>query len=254
MGHGFTWKQDRKRSGRFTNPLHSACASQMQYMTPYRGGAEPVSESEHAHPSAVSCSMSSQTMDCPTKPSCATSCTRRGHSEAQGWPTRLTMPLNTQQTLDAYEAGIEAAFEHDVHHQPMGSCPFPPESHEAREWSLGVEHARGDRHIKNRRLRQLRRRLAHEGGVHTEEEWRALCAEFGFRCVRCGLQPPSLERDHIVPIYQRGTEAITNIQPLCKTCNTAKGPEDIDWVAYRRQHGFTEHVHSLDQSDETRVG
>jgi 5-methylcytosine-specific restriction endonuclease McrA len=163
------------------------------------------------------------------------------------------MSLSTQQTLDAYEAGIAAAFEHDVHHQPMASCPYPPDTHEAREWLLGVEHSRGDRHIKNKRLRQLRRRLAQEGGMHTDEEWRALCAEFGFRCVRCGSHPPSLERDQIIPIYQRGTEAITSIQPLCKTCNTAKGPEDTDWVAFRRQHGFTEHVPSLDQSYETRV-
>jgi 5-methylcytosine-specific restriction endonuclease McrA len=150
------------------------------------------------------------------------------------------MPLTTEQTLDAYESGIEAAFDHDVHHKAMRACPFQAGSDEEREWLLGVEHARGDRHIKNRRLRQLRRRLAQEFGRHTDEEWLVICSEFDFRCVRCGCRPISLERDHIVPIYQRGTEAITNIQPLCKTCNTSKGPEDTDWVTFRRQHGFSE--------------
>lgn len=151
------------------------------------------------------------------------------------------MPLTTQQTLDAYESGIEAAFDHDVHHKPMRDCPYQAGSDEGREWLLGVEHARGDRHIKNKGLRQMRRRLARECGRHTDEEWLALCSEFGFRCVRCGCLPVSLERDHIIPIYQRGTEFISNIQPLWKTCNTAKGPEDTDWVAYRRQHGFSEY-------------
>ncbi len=148
------------------------------------------------------------------------------------------MPLSTQQTLDAYESGIGAAFDHDVHKKPMPDCPFQAGSDEEREWLSGVAHARGDRHIKNRRLRQLRRQLARERGRHTDEEWSSLCLEFDFRCVRCGCRPVSLERDHIVPIYQRGTEAITNIQPLCKTCNTAKGPEDTNWVAFRRQCGF----------------
>ena len=148
------------------------------------------------------------------------------------------MPLTTQQILDAYESGINAAFEQDVRNLPMSACPHPPNSDEAREWLLGVEHSRGDRHVKNRRLRQLRRRLAQERGTHTEDEWLELCAEFGFRCVRCGLRPLALERDHIIPIYQRGTEAISNIQPLCKICNTAKGPEDINWAVYRREHGF----------------
>jgi 5-methylcytosine-specific restriction endonuclease McrA len=49
-----------------------------------------------------------------------------------------------------------------------------------------------------------------------------------------------LERDHIVPIYQGGSDAITNIQPLCKRCNCAKGPETTDWAQRRREHGFEE--------------
>jgi hypothetical protein len=103
------------------------------------------------------------------------------------------MPLTTQQTLDAYESGIEAAFDHDVRHEPMRECPYPLGSDEEREWLLGVEQSRGDLHIKNKRLRQLRRRLAQEGGRYTEQEWQALCAEFGFRCVRCSCHPAGLE-------------------------------------------------------------
>lgn len=150
------------------------------------------------------------------------------------------MPLTAQQRLDAYESGIAAALDHEIYHKPMRDCPYQAGSDEAREWLFGVEHQRGGRHIKNRILRQLRRRLAQEGGRFTGGEWLALCSEFGFRCVRCGCRPVSLERDHIMPIDQRGTEAITNIQPLCKSCNTAKGPENMNWVAFRRQHGFSE--------------
>lgn len=92
----------------------------------------------------------------------------------------------------------------------------------------------------NRALRQRRLSDARRKGRHTEQEWRELVARYGGRCVRCGSAPTRLERDHIVPIYQGGSDGIGNIQPLCRKCNGAKGPEDCDWRAYRDRHGWND--------------
>jgi 5-methylcytosine-specific restriction endonuclease McrA len=87
-------------------------------------------------------------------------------------------------------------------------------------------------------MRKLRMQWARERGTHTKEEWEALCAEFDFRCVRCARNLGFLERDHIVPIYQGGCDCILNIQPLCPFCNVQKGPENYNWAAHRRRHGW----------------
>jgi len=56
---------------------------------------------------------------------------------------------------------------------------------------------------------------------HTDEEWNALLAKHGGRCVICG-STKRIERDHIIPLSKGGTDDIGNIQPLCKTCNCRK--------------------------------
>jgi hypothetical protein len=79
---------------------------------------------------------------------------------------------------------------------------------------------------KNRRRRALLYGAPAEH--HTEQEWRELCAKYNHCCLRCGLQLP-LSRDHIVPVTQGGSDAITNIQPLCKVCNSWKNNRTIDF-------------------------
>ena len=91
-----------------------------------------------------------------------------------------------------------------------------------------------------RRIRAQRLAAARALGTHTDAEWRALVDRFGGRCVRCGCMPHAVEKDHIKPLYQGGSDAIDNLQPVCARCNCAKGPEAINWVAYRDEHGFDE--------------
>lgn len=73
---------------------------------------------------------------------------------------------------------------------------------------------------------------------HHEHEWKALCREFGGRCVCCGSREP-LTKDHIVPTQAGGSNSIDNIQPLCDLCNARKSHlHNTDYVAYRRRYGF----------------
>jgi 5-methylcytosine-specific restriction endonuclease McrA len=89
----------------------------------------------------------------------------------------------------------------------------------------------------NKEIRSLRLAEAKRKGTHTKEEWENLKKEFNYECVKCGRIGYHLDRDHIIPIYQGGSDAIENIQPLCAWCNSSKGPDSFNWVEYRRNRG-----------------
>lgn len=69
---------------------------------------------------------------------------------------------------------------------------------------------------------------AREKGTHTSHEWATLKDICGQLCLRCESRT-DLVKDHITPIYQGGSDSIENIQPLCRSCNSSKGPEAIDY-------------------------
>lgn len=79
-----------------------------------------------------------------------------------------------------------------------------------------------------RRDRTIRIAQAREKGRHFAQEWEALVDLCGNVCVRCN-KAATLVKDHITPVYQGGSDAIENIQPLCQSCNAAKGPENEDF-------------------------
>lgn len=63
---------------------------------------------------------------------------------------------------------------------------------------------------------------------YTEEDWEALKARYDYRCLRCKRQEPEIEltADHVDP---KGPRGIENIQPLCRSCNSSKGAQHIDY-------------------------
>lgn len=89
-------------------------------------------------------------------------------------------------------------------------------------------------------LRQERLARARALATHTDPEWIALCVEFSYACVQCGDGVSGVTRDHIVPIYQGGSDGIDNIQPLCRPCNSRKGADDFNWIEWRRCYGFSQ--------------
>lgn len=84
--------------------------------------------------------------------------------------------------------------------------------------------------LSNADKRRLRLIEARKKGTHTKEEWQEMKDHFGYTCVKCygasGLI--NIEKDHIIPLYQGGSDSIKNLQPLCARCNSAKGPENVD--------------------------
>ncbi|NOS67941.1 MAG: DUF1376 domain-containing protein [Candidatus Peribacteraceae bacterium] len=83
-------------------------------------------------------------------------------------------------------------------------------------------------------IRSARIRAARAKGSHTEEEWLFMLSVIGEVCPRCGSTTLELVKDHVVPVYQGGSDQLNNIQPLCRKCNAEKGPEAIDWIKDKR--------------------
>jgi 5-methylcytosine-specific restriction endonuclease McrA len=97
----------------------------------------------------------------------------------------------------------------------------------AKRWRL--EHNTEYRVIQHR-ARALRRDCQ---GDFTAEQWEGVKAMFDYRCPRCGKREPeiALSIDHITPLAFGGSNDISNIQPLCKPCNAAKGARVV--IDYR---------------------
>lgn len=74
-------------------------------------------------------------------------------------------------------------------------------------------------------------------GSHTPEEWKALCEWFGNKCLACG-SAERLTIDHVVPLARGGTDYISNIQPLCHSCNCSKQDKTIDYRDPARLEAF----------------
>jgi len=77
-------------------------------------------------------------------------------------------------------------------------------------------------------VHRRRARLAAAPGSYTAAEWNDLCDRYGNKCLRCGCAGP-LTKDHIVPLSRGGSNDISNLQPLCSTCNKSKGAKSVDY-------------------------
>jgi len=92
----------------------------------------------------------------------------------------------------------------------------------SREWDKN--------HPESGQVRSQRRRarLNGNGGTFTKEEWLNLCSTYDNKCLCCGNTLP-LTIDHVIPISVGGKSDITNLQPLCRPCNSSKGVKIIDY-------------------------
>lgn len=99
---------------------------------------------------------------------------------------------------------------------------------------------KAERSIKSHQWRRLNRakcnelwqrrraRLKGAAGSHTAGEWAALLAWFGGVCLCCGSHD-DLTADHVTPLIKGGSNSIENLQPLCRSCNSTKHTQTIDY-------------------------
>jgi 5-methylcytosine-specific restriction endonuclease McrA len=91
-----------------------------------------------------------------------------------------------------------------------------------KEWQR-LNPLKGRQYAHTRRARKIS-----NGGTFTDNEFLAVCEQYGNKCLCCG-STENLTPDHIIPLSRGGKNIIENIQPLCLTCNKRKGTKIIDY-------------------------
>lgn len=114
----------------------------------------------------------------------------------------------------------------DPHSIRCRACWFAYKKDKAQEYAPIKQAKR----LWNNKLRQDRKRGAI--GAHTAEQWEMLRAQYNFMCLSCMRFEPEIKltEDHILPLSKDGSNHIFNIQPLCKSCNSIKGTNIIDFA------------------------
>lgn len=65
-------------------------------------------------------------------------------------------------------------------------------------------------------------RLKGAEGSFSLQEWELKKKDFDYQCNNCGSTSRKLTKDHIIPLTKGGSNYISNIQPLCQSCNSRK--------------------------------
>jgi 5-methylcytosine-specific restriction endonuclease McrA len=78
----------------------------------------------------------------------------------------------------------------------------------------------------NHKRRSLK--LSSPGNGITAKEWNDLLEKYGGRCLACG-STTNITLDHVIPLISGGANDISNVQPLCKSCNSKKWKRIIDY-------------------------
>ena len=81
------------------------------------------------------------------------------------------------------------------------------------------------------RLKDARRRAQTGNDKITAGEWAELKARYDYICLRCRRREPEIKLtlDHVVPLIAGGRNLISNVQPLCLSCNCSKHAKTIDY-------------------------
>ena len=84
-------------------------------------------------------------------------------------------------------------------------------------------------HDKVRKRRADKRNIA--GEHFTTKEFKELCDFYGNKCLCCERTDVKLSADHVIPTVfgLPHSDEITNIQPLCLSCNKSKHTKTTDY-------------------------
>ncbi len=103
-------------------------------------------------------------------------------------------------------------------------------------------------------IRQARLRAG--GPRASKQQWQELKAAYGNRCLACNrpeAETGKLQRDHVVPLAKRGSNAIDNLQPLCGPCNRRKWARIVDYRPHIANMDPVETGETINLSHQSRI-
>ena len=108
----------------------------------------------------------------------------------------------------------------------------------AANWKGGISMGSTYHYKKNRMEKVLFENLKRRSmklnaeGSHTFEQWLGLKSKYHNMCLCCKQFEPiiTLSEDHILPLSMGGSDNIDNIQPLCRSCNSKKHTQSINYI------------------------
>lgn len=78
-------------------------------------------------------------------------------------------------------------------------------------------------------LAYVHKRRDSKHGTFSNQEWLDLVERYDYRCLVPGCIETNLTVDHVVPLSKGGSNAIENIQPLCRHHNAVKHTDIKDY-------------------------
>jgi 5-methylcytosine-specific restriction endonuclease McrA len=96
---------------------------------------------------------------------------------------------------------------------------------------LATQKRYSDSHKAQTEVRRMLRIACQKAHSFTRKEWVEMKERYNYTCLRCKKREPEikLQRDHVVPVSAGGINSASNIQPLCRRCNPAKGIKSTDY-------------------------
>jgi len=106
-----------------------------------------------------------------------------------------------------------------------------PQSDEAKRKNREGQIRRHLQTNPNYKLLGRNKRIAENGGFHSQGEWETLKAQYNWTCPSCNRREPEIKltKDHIISLIRGGSNNIENIQPLCMSCNLKKYTNSIKY-------------------------
>lgn len=88
-----------------------------------------------------------------------------------------------------------------------------------------------EKNDKTHQLVNSARRAKKKLGDFTLNQWEQIKEKYNYSCLCCGKSEPEIKLtvDHVIPLKMNGAHNISNIQPLCKSCNCKKNAKHIDY-------------------------